>query len=121
VHASIGAGNAQRLLRGAKAVVDALDNAQSRLVVRDACAALRITALHAGLGPDGYVDVRNNEGYRIEAPSEGQMPCRSATTRSQVLLAVTLTAEAVRLVLEGGLMSNRAACLAAFLESAQTL
>lgn len=121
VHATISAANAQRLLRGAAVVVDALDNAPSRLIVRDACASLGIAALHAGLGPDGYVDVRTNEGYRIEVPCGGEKPCRSATTRSQVLLAATLTAEAVRRALEGAPVSNRAICLAALWERARTL
>jgi molybdopterin/thiamine biosynthesis adenylyltransferase len=121
VHATLGAGNAQRLLRGAAVVVDALDNAQSRLAVRDACVALGITALHAGLGTDGYVEVRTNEGYRVETPQGGEAPCRNATTRSQVLLAVVLTAESVRRALEGAPVSNRAMYLAAIWESAETL
>jgi hypothetical protein len=121
VHATISASNAQRLLCGARLVVDALDNAPSRLIVRDACAKLGISALHSGLAADGYVEVRTNEGYRIETPRGSEAPCRNATTRDQVLLAITLTAEAVRKVLCGAPIANRATSLTAIWESARAL
>jgi ThiF family len=118
IHATLDAKSAPKLLRGADLVVDALDGAAGRLVVRDACSALGVTALHAGLGPNGYVDVRRNEGYRIAEPYGGTGPCREATTRSQVLLCVVLTAEAIRGALAGEAMANRATALAALLDSA---
>jgi len=101
IHATLDAASAPKLLRGAALVVDALDNAPSRLAVRDACLALKIPALHAGLARDGYVEVRGNDGYRIEQAPDGAGPCGEATTRSQVLLVVLLTAEAIRCVLAG--------------------
>jgi hypothetical protein len=121
VHATISAGNARRLLRAAKVVIDAMDNAESRLVVRDACASLGLAALHAGVGPDGYVDVRTNEGYRVEEPRNGAAPCHTVASRTQVLLAVALTAEAVRRHLEGEPLSNRATMLASLWDDSHTL
>jgi len=42
--------NAERLLTGARAVVDGLDNLQSRLVVEQACRRLTIPYVHASIG-----------------------------------------------------------------------
>ena len=121
VHSTIDAKSARNLLRGADLVIDTLDNAAARLAVRDACSALGVTALHAGLGADGYVDVRGNEDYRIEEPGAGAGPCRDATSRSQVLLGVLMTAEAVRTALTEGRVAIRAAALGALLQSTLTL
>jgi hypothetical protein len=118
IHATLDKKSAPKLLRGADLVVDALDGSAGRLVVRDACSALGVTALHAGLGPEGYVEVRCNEGYRIAEPHGGAGPCREATTRSQVLLCVVLTAEAIRGAFAGEAIANRATALATLLDSA---
>jgi hypothetical protein len=121
IHAKIDARCARKLFRGADLVVDALDNAASRLIVRDACSTINVAALHAGLGPDGYAEVRGNDGYRVEPPPEGTGACCNATTRSQMLLGILLVSEAVRRTLAGEPILNRATALGVVWESARTL
>lgn len=104
---TIDAGCAPRLLSGATLVVDCLDNAPSRLAVAAAARTLGIACLHAGLGADGFVDVRGNDGYRIEEPPGGAGPCHAAASRAQVLLAVILAADAVRAALAGQSIAPR--------------
>jgi hypothetical protein len=120
IHATLSAKSAPRLLRDASLVVDALDNAASRLVVRDACANLSIAALHVGVGPGGYLEVRGNKDYRIEAPPGETTPCRDRTTRGQVLVAVALCAEAVRWAVCNELVANRTITLGEIWESSRS-
>jgi hypothetical protein len=108
VHAFLDQKSSLNLLAGASLVVDTLDNAAGRRVIGSTCSALGIPALHAGLGPDGYFEVRPNEGYRIAEPLEESRPCRDLTSRCQVLLAVAIAAEAIRRALAGESIAGRA-------------
>jgi len=99
--------SSRKLLRGADIVVDCFDNVESRLSVRDACAALEIPCLHVGLGGAGYADLRPSAGYEIAAPGGAADPCEIAYSRSLVQIAVALTAEALCRFLAGEGLSAR--------------
>ena len=85
--------NVRRVVTTTDLVVDALDNAQARRVVAQACHQASVPCLHVGLGAHGLADVRPNEGYRIEDPQPGAEACEATESRPAVLLAVILAAE----------------------------
>ena len=85
--------NVRRVVTAADLVVDALDNAEARRVVAQACHRAGVPCLHVGLGAHGLADVRPNVGYRIEDPEPGAEACEAVGSRPAVLLAVILAAE----------------------------
>jgi len=102
----IEASNADRILRNCALVVDALDNAAGRVVVRDACQRLGLPCLHVGLSSDGYADLRCNDGYQIRDVT-GVDTCQHGYTRNLVVLAVALASEAIGRWQQGASLCNR--------------
>lgn len=100
VQARLEAQNARRHLRGARLVVDALDNHAGRQAVQDACRALRLPCLHLGISRNGYGEVRWDEGYVV--PADGaQDPCARPTSRGLALLVTAMAGQALQAFLDG--------------------
>jgi molybdopterin/thiamine biosynthesis adenylyltransferase len=98
VRKELTAQNAEGLLKDAGLVIDTFDNSASRRLVQDACRALKLPCLHAGLFED-YCEVIWDEQYRVPAdpaPQAGVVDvCHYPLARNLVLLAVAITSEVV--------------------------
>lgn len=60
--------NAKKILKDYDLVVDAFDNWESRILVRDVCNELGIDCVHGGMSETGFSEVKWNDHYR--APSK---------------------------------------------------
>jgi len=116
VDARLTSSSARELLAGSAIVVDAMDNAQSRLAVRDACRELRVPCLHLGLSHESYADLRFNAGYDIQ-DVRARPACAVPYSRSLILMLVGLAGEALIRWLETGLTEDREICLESLWES----
>lgn len=92
--------NAAKFLKDVDLVLDLFDNAASRAVVKDYCAAHSLACLHVGLFAD-YGEVIWNEQYRVPGDAAGDV-CDYPLARNLILLTVAVAAETVvRSVLRG--------------------
>lgn len=98
VRKELTAQNAQALLKDAGLVIDTFDNSASRRLAQDACRALKLPCLHAGLFED-YCEVIWDEHYRVPAdpaPQAGALDvCHYPLARNLVMLAVAIASEVV--------------------------
>ena len=85
--------NANKLLRGAKLVVDTFDNTAGRQAVTDWCRQNKIPCLHAGVNED-YGEVRWNEDYRVPSDA-GVDVCDYPLGRNLILLVVAVASESL--------------------------
>lgn len=68
--------NAEALMAGATLVVDCVDNAPARRVIRTACEALGLPCLHGALAADGqYARVMWSEDFHVDDGGEGEATC----------------------------------------------
>jgi len=94
------AGNAQKLLRNHDLVVDAFDNAASRLAVKEACLSAAIPCLHIGVN-EAYGEIRWNESYLVPSDAQDDV-CDYPLARNLILLVVAAASEVVvRFLLDG--------------------
>ena len=94
--------NAEKLLRGADAVLDAFDNHASRKAVQQACLKLNLPCLHAGMSGEGTGDLHWEPGYEVPSDVELEDPCAYPLGLALVNLTSALAAElVVRFLLQG--------------------
>ena len=94
--------NAERLLRGARVVLDTFDNYESRGAVQKACLRLGIPCLHAGMSGEGTGELHWESGYVVPPDREMPDPCAYPLGLVLVNLTAALAAELlVRFLLTG--------------------
>ena len=83
--------NIDKLLKGAKLVLDTFDNTKSRQLIFDYCKEKGINCLHAGVNGE-YAEVTWNENYRV--PSDAGMDiCDYPLARNLILLTTAVASE----------------------------
>jgi molybdopterin/thiamine biosynthesis adenylyltransferase len=91
----------KKLLSDAEVVIDTLDNAESRRLVTEYCAAGALHCLHLGMNAD-FGQVHWNEGYRVPADVVEGDVCDYPLARNLILLLVAAGSESLlRFLLEG--------------------
>jgi molybdopterin/thiamine biosynthesis adenylyltransferase len=96
----LAAGNAGRLLRGARLVIDTFDNSASRAAVAGWCAESGVPCLHAGLAA-GYGEVVWNDEYRVPSPANDDV-CDYPLARNLAMIVASVACEAAARFVAGG-------------------
>ena len=85
--------NVKRFLRKTDLVIDAFDNHESRLVLRDYCKDSVLPCLHIGMF-EGYGEVVWSSVYRVPTDIEGDV-CDYASSRNLATLVVSIASEEI--------------------------
>jgi molybdopterin/thiamine biosynthesis adenylyltransferase len=98
------ASNIRTMIKGQDLIVDLFDNAESRELVRSACAEMGIECLHAGMGTMGYFEVIWNERYKVafDHEEDADAPCDYPLAANLVTLCVGATAEVINAFVDSG-------------------
>jgi molybdopterin/thiamine biosynthesis adenylyltransferase len=83
--------NAAKLLAGSGLVIDTFDNSVGRQAVQDACRAVGLPCLHAGMA-ESYAEVIWDEDYRVPSPTNDDV-CDYPLARNLVLLTTAVVGE----------------------------
>jgi molybdopterin/thiamine biosynthesis adenylyltransferase len=94
----LGPQNAAQLLAGAGLAVDCFDNADSRLVLAEACRAARVPLVHAAIAADGTVGlVRWDERFTPDREdAAGQPTCEGGEHLPMIGLVGAVLARAIQ-------------------------
>lgn len=87
------AANAPQLLKGSGLIVDALDNSQSRQIVKDYAKQAEAPCLHVGLSSD-YAEIIWNDVYRVPSDANDDV-CDYPLARNLVMLTVAVGCETI--------------------------
>lgn len=95
--------NSRQLLSGSSLVVDCLDNAPSRQVVRDLVRKESLPCLHGALAPGGdYGSVIWDDKFRIDGAGEGQATCEDGEHLPFIVLVASMLARVAQDFLKDG-------------------
>lgn len=100
--------NVSKLLKNQDLVIDVFDNWESRKIVKNACAKLKIPCVHAGMSDDGFSEIKWNENYSIpQKEVEQDDICDYPLAANLVHMTVAVLAESVIQFITTGKKLNR--------------